>query len=203
MYVTCMYMSLQCIYQYLWVKSVKSMFWQIKWITSGTHDAPAQVWLPIHTSKGTQGTINNMRLQDMIQLSGGPTRTRLGPLISFVGKSQLILQVLTNPLSQLGWQPTQDRMCSPVYVLQPRHSLSGTVTIRQGQRGGWILNKLDSTRLEKIDVKPHTTCRVFRVGLHRTPSESDKQIQTCIYYVCTLNRHVHTKYIHVQGIILP
>jgi hypothetical protein len=43
MYVTCMYMSLQCIYQYLWVKSVKSMFWQIKWITSGTHDAPAQV----------------------------------------------------------------------------------------------------------------------------------------------------------------
>jgi hypothetical protein len=33
--------------------------------------------------------------------------------------SQLILQVLTYPLCQFGWQPTQDRMSSPVDILQP------------------------------------------------------------------------------------
>ena len=50
MYVTCMYMSVQCMYEYLWVKSVKAMFWHIKWITSGTDDTPAQVLLPIPPS---------------------------------------------------------------------------------------------------------------------------------------------------------
>jgi hypothetical protein len=66
-----------------------------------------------------QGTINNIRLQNMIQLCRGPTTARLCPLISFVGKSQLILQVFTNPLCQFVWKPKQDRMSSPVYVLQP------------------------------------------------------------------------------------
>ncbi len=27
---------------YLWIHSMKSLFWHIKWIASGTHDAPAQ-----------------------------------------------------------------------------------------------------------------------------------------------------------------
>ena len=60
-----------------------------------------------------------MSMQYMIQLCRGPTTARLCTLISFVRKSQLILQVLTNPFCQFGWQPTQDRMSSPVYVLQP------------------------------------------------------------------------------------
>ena len=29
--------------QYLWIHSMKVVFWHIKWITSGTHDVPAQV----------------------------------------------------------------------------------------------------------------------------------------------------------------
>jgi hypothetical protein len=29
--------------QYLWIHSMKAVFWHIKWITSGTHDATAQV----------------------------------------------------------------------------------------------------------------------------------------------------------------
>ena len=115
-------MNVQCMYSVCTIplnSFVKAVLWHIKWITSGTHDAPAQIRLPFHTSKCSQGTIYNMTLQNEIQLSRGPTTSRLCPLISFVGKSQLILQVLTNPLSQFGWQPTQHRMRSPVYVLQP------------------------------------------------------------------------------------
>ena len=37
---------------------------------------PAQIWLPFHTPKGTQGTVNNMSLQNMIQLCRGPTTAR-------------------------------------------------------------------------------------------------------------------------------
>ena len=68
MFVMCMYMFQQSMYRYLWIHSMKVVFWHIKWITSGTHDAPAQIRLPFHTPKCAQGTINNMSLQDMIQL---------------------------------------------------------------------------------------------------------------------------------------
>ncbi len=135
-----MYMFVECMYyvQYLWIHSVKAVFWHIKWITSGTHDTPAQFRLPFHTPNGSQGTINNMRQQNMIQLCGGPTTARLCPLISFVGKSQLILQVLTNPLCRFGWQPTQNRMSSPVHVLQPlwrgMRSIPGHTTYARGGR---------------------------------------------------------------------
>ncbi len=115
-----MYVHVCIVYvQYLWIHSVKAVFWHITWIKSGTHDAPAQFRLPFHTSKGSQGTMDNMILQKVIQLCRGPTTARLCPLISFVGKTQLILQVLTNLLCRFGWQPTQDRMRNPVYVLQP------------------------------------------------------------------------------------
>ena len=129
-----MYVHVCIVYvQYLWIHSMKAVFWHIEWITSGTHDAPAQIRLPFHTPKGTQGTINNMSLQDMIQLCRGPTTSRLCPLISFIWKSQLILQVLTYPLCQLGWQPTQDRMSCPVYVIQPLWQ--GQSAIGEGQGG--------------------------------------------------------------------
>ena len=129
-----MYIHVYTMYvHYLWIHSMKSVFWHIKWITSGTHDSPAQIRLPFHTPKGTQGTINNMSLQDMIQLCRGPTTSRLCPLISFIWKSQLILQVLTNPLCQLGWQPPQDRMSCPVYVIQPLWQ--GQSAIGEGQGG--------------------------------------------------------------------
>jgi hypothetical protein len=42
----CMYMFVECsIMVYLWIHSMKAMFqvWYIKWIASGTHDAPAQI----------------------------------------------------------------------------------------------------------------------------------------------------------------
>ncbi len=124
-YIPCMYMFVYCMYivHYLWIHSMKAVFWHIKWTISATHDAPAQIWLichtwlpytdlTFHTPKGSQGTINNMSKQYMIQLCRGPTTAWLCPLVSFVWKSQLVLQVLSNPLCQFGWQPTQDRMSS-------------------------------------------------------------------------------------------
>ena len=79
MYILCIYVSIPKFMPYKHVFTmyvhvctmyvhVKAMFQHIKWITSGTHDAPAQLRLPFHTNKGSQGTINNMSQQDMIQL---------------------------------------------------------------------------------------------------------------------------------------
>jgi hypothetical protein len=42
MYIACMYMFEQCMHSYLWIHSMKAVFWHIKWITSGTHDAGLQ-----------------------------------------------------------------------------------------------------------------------------------------------------------------
>ena len=101
-----MYVFVACMYLYLWIHFMKSVLWHIKWITSSTHGAPAQIRLPFHTSKGSQGAINNMSLQYMIQLSRSPTSAKFCPLISFVWKTQLILQVLPTPFCQFSWQPT-------------------------------------------------------------------------------------------------
>ncbi len=45
-----MYVHVCIVYvQYLWIHSMKVVFWHIEWITSGTHDAPAQFLLLFHT----------------------------------------------------------------------------------------------------------------------------------------------------------
>jgi hypothetical protein len=42
----------------------------------------------------------------MVELSRSPSSARFCPLIGFIRKTQLILQFLPDPLSQLGEQPT-------------------------------------------------------------------------------------------------
>ena len=42
MYMASMYMFVLCNVLYLWIHSMKAVFWHIKWVTSGTHDAPTQ-----------------------------------------------------------------------------------------------------------------------------------------------------------------
>ncbi len=54
MYLLCKYLNELCMYWYLCVESMKTTFWHIKWITSGTPFAPAQRWLPFHTTEGSQ-----------------------------------------------------------------------------------------------------------------------------------------------------
>jgi hypothetical protein len=52
----------------LWIEGMKAPLRHIKGITSGTHSAPEKIWLPFHASKGCQGTIHYMSLQDIVQL---------------------------------------------------------------------------------------------------------------------------------------
>jgi hypothetical protein len=78
---------------YLWVARMKAPLWHIKWITSGTHRASEQVGLPLHTTKRGQFSVNYMVVEDAVELCCYPTRPWLSPFISFVGKSQLFLEI--------------------------------------------------------------------------------------------------------------
>ncbi len=64
-------------YVYLWVHAMKAPLWQLERLASGTHYAPDSelLRLPLDIAKGCQGTINNMHLQNMIQLSCCPPWT--------------------------------------------------------------------------------------------------------------------------------
>ena len=52
-YVYSTYVHVCIVYvHYLWIHSMKAVFWHIEWITSGTHDAPCTVLTPIpHTQR--------------------------------------------------------------------------------------------------------------------------------------------------------
>ena len=93
------------------------LLWQIEGIASCTHHTPEQLRLPFHTAKCSQSTAHNMFMKDMVELCRSPASARFSPLIGFIRKTQHILQVLPDSLSQLGGQPTQDWMSSPVNVL--------------------------------------------------------------------------------------
>ncbi len=54
------------------VHAMKAPLRQLEWVASGTHYAPELLRLPLDTSKGCQGIIHNMRLQNMIELSCSP-----------------------------------------------------------------------------------------------------------------------------------
>ncbi len=141
----------------LWIEGMKALLRHIKGITSGTHSAPEKIWLPFRASKGCQGTIHYMSLQDhdIVQLHRSPTWTGCSSLICFVGKNQLILQVLPNPLCQLCGQPAQGRVGRPVHILQPRWRGFFPVWHSQGPR--WIMQELNPARFEKVEVKAYTT----------------------------------------------
>ena len=148
----------------LWVQGMKAPLRHIKGIASGSHCASEKIRLPFHTPKCGQGTIDNMILQDTVQLRWGPARSWLSPLISFVGKPQLVLQVLSDPFSQLGWQPAQHGVSSPVNILQP--SSRGCLLIRHCQLGAWFLAKFNPAGFEKVDVQANTTPGIDRVIMH-------------------------------------
>jgi len=109
-------------------------------ITPGTHGAPEKLRLPFHTSESGQGSMHNMLLQDMVELSRSPACARLSPFVSLVRKTQLLLQFLANPLSQLCGQPAQDWVCCPVDVFKPLWR--GCDAVWNGQQGSWILQEL-------------------------------------------------------------
>jgi hypothetical protein len=142
---------------------MKAPLRQLEQVASGTHYAPELLRLPLDTAKGCQGTINNMRLQNMIQLSCCPPRAWAISHIALVRKTQRLLEVLANPFFQLGG-PAQNRVASlacPVDIFQP--ILKGTQTMpnRQSQfRGVSLVWKLESAGFKKVDIKAHTTSRL-------------------------------------------
>jgi hypothetical protein len=147
---------------------MKAPLWQLEWVASGTHYAPELLRLQLDTAKGCQGTIHNMRLQNMIQLSCCPLAPRAwaSSHITLVRKTQCFLRVLSNPFCQLGGQPVQNRVAGPVNIFQP--VWRGTRTMPNGQsqvRGEILALKLESAGLKKVDIKAHTTSRLYRASL--------------------------------------
>ena len=110
---------------------MKAPLRQLERVASGTHYAPELLRLPLDTAKGCQGTIHNMRLQNMIQLSCGPPRAWASSHIALVRETQRLLEVLANPFCQLGGQPAQNRVAGSVNVFQS--VWSGTRTMPNGQ----------------------------------------------------------------------
>jgi hypothetical protein len=167
---------------------MKAPLWQLERVASGTHYAPELLRLPLDTAKGCQGTIHNMRLQNMIQLSCGPPGAWASSHIALVRKTQRFLKVLSNPFCQLGGQPAQNRVAGSVNIFQPVSR--GTQTMPNGQsqvRGDFLVLKLESAGLEKVDIKAHTTSRLYGASL-------------CIIQYVTYNT-VHTstyRYIRVH-----
>jgi hypothetical protein len=140
---------------------MKAPHWQLERVASGTHYAQELLRLPLDTAKGCQGTIHNMRLQNMIQLSCGPSRARASSHIALVRKTQRLLEVLANPFCQLGGQPAQNRVAVPVNIFQPIWRETRTMTNGQSQvRGVILVWKLESAGLKKVDIKAHTTSRL-------------------------------------------
>jgi hypothetical protein len=98
---------------------MEAPFWHFEGVSSGTHHAPEQLRLPLNTAECRQGTINYILLQNMFELECAPPSAWASSPICFVGKPLSLLQILTNPFSQLRGQPAQDRVTSPECILQP------------------------------------------------------------------------------------
>ncbi len=134
---------------------------QFEQVASCTHYAPELLRLPLDTAKGCQGTIHNMRLQNMIQLSCSPPRAWASSHIALVRKTQRLLEVLANPFCQLGGQPAQNRVACPVDIFQPIWRGTRTMPNRQSQfRGVILVLKVESAGFKKVDIKAHTASRL-------------------------------------------
>ncbi len=118
MYVTSMYHTVTRLKNdYLRVKLMEAVtvLCHFERIASCTHDSPEQVRLPLafHTPKRCQCTVHDVGLQYQaiveLRVRWSPSSARLCPHIrvGFVWKSQLLLQVLSYPLSgcQFSGQP--------------------------------------------------------------------------------------------------
>ncbi len=115
---------------------MEALLWQIEGITFGMHSTPEELRLPFHTSKWRQCTVHYMGMKNMVELCWSPSNTRFCPLICFIRKTQLILQVLPYPLNQLG----EGLMCSSVYALQP--FWSGSLCLANRGAGSWTNSSL-------------------------------------------------------------
>ena len=170
---TSIYVQYECIYSYLGIEAMKTSLWHVERVTSGTHCPSEQLGLPLHTAKSCQFTCHNMVMQDAVQLGWSPAGAELRSLISFIWKTQLLLHVLPNPLSQLCRQPAQGRVGCPVNILQP-FGLSSSIW--QRQKGCSIPDKLEFAWFEKVDIQLNITSCPATVSLPTTQKSVQKVI---------------------------
>jgi len=81
----------------------------VKGVASRLRSSVEQVALPLDAAEGVQvavGASNEIASDDCIQFGGGPQV----PLLR--RDAQLVAHVGTDPLRQLCWKPSQDRVCT-------------------------------------------------------------------------------------------
>ena len=105
-----------------------------------------------------------------------------------VRKTQGFLKVLANPFCQLGGQPAKDRVAAPVHIFQRFWRESHV-------RGESLVLQLESAGLKKVDIKAHTTSRLYGASLCIQQYVKYKTVHSSTYkyvLVCTsMNRYIH------------
>ena len=124
---------------YLWIPVPETVALNVKGIASRLWPSVEQVSLPLYAAKRAKMAVwaaDESASDDCIQLGGGPQV----PLLR--RDAQLVVHVGTDPLRQLGWKPSQDRVCSAVGVcdvLWPwSHSIVLNHVVAHGRRDDMI-----------------------------------------------------------------
>jgi hypothetical protein len=92
---------------YLWILVPKTVALNIERIASCLRPTVEEFIFPLDASKRVEmamWTANEIASDDCVQLFSGPQRTFLARYI------QLLTKISSNPFSQFGWQPPQDRV---------------------------------------------------------------------------------------------
>ncbi len=53
---------------YLWIEAMEEPFWHFEGVTSGLHDTPEHLRIPLKAAKCCQGAINDKLLQNIVEL---------------------------------------------------------------------------------------------------------------------------------------
>jgi hypothetical protein len=106
----------------------------VKRIASRLRSSVEQVALPLDAAERVQVSMrasNEITSDDCIQLGGCPQ------VASLWRDAQFVAQVGTDPLRQLGWKPSQDRVCSAVGVCDVLWPWSHCIVLNHVVAHGW------------------------------------------------------------------
>ena len=104
------------------VEGMKAPLRHVKGITPGMHGAPEKVRLSFHTSESSQGSVQNMVLQDTVELRRSPDPCRAQPVDQPCLKIPALPAGSLQSTQRISWAasgPAQGWVCSPIDVFQP------------------------------------------------------------------------------------
>ena len=122
------------------ILSTKAMSGHVERITSSPHDSAIQIRLKFDRVKSVQviaPPISNQTAKNSIQLSRSPILARAGP------HTQLVSQVLGDPLCQFDWKELREVVVSAVGILENlgvplvASSCSKDLLLQQHNVQGW------------------------------------------------------------------